>query len=150
MELLQPGSAAPPISKVDFAAGPTALWFFKVTCPVCQMAAPVAHVFEEAYPGRVAAVGQDPPEKLAEFDRTYGLGSTIRADFPPYPASNAYGISVVPTLYLVDTQGTVLDVVESWDLDGYRRASGRLAELLESPPANLAVVTKDLPRFRPG
>jgi hypothetical protein len=74
----------------------------------------------------------------------------MRADLPPYGVSNAYGISVVPTMYLVDAEGTVLDAVESWDLDGYRRVSERLAELVGSAPAELDAVTVGLPRFRPG
>jgi thiol-disulfide isomerase/thioredoxin len=146
---IAPGTAAPAIPGIDFAASPTALFFYKVTCPVCQMAAPIARSIAEAYPGRVTAVGQDPPDKLASFDRQYGLGIEPRPDLPPYPVSNAYGIRVVPTLFLIDTAGTISDVVESWDRDGYRRLSKGLADLLGTEPAKLGIPTT-LPSFRPG
>jgi hypothetical protein len=146
---IQPGTAAPPVPGIDFATGPTALFFYKVTCPVCQLAAPIAHSIDQAYPGHVAAVGQDPPDKLAAFDRRYGLGVDGRPDLPPYPLSNAYGIRVVPTLFLIDTRGGVTDVVESWDRDGYGRISKGLADQLAVAPAKLGI-PPTLPSFRPG
>ena len=149
MTALQAGTA-PAVPGVDFAAGPTALWFYKVTCPVCQMAAPVAGALAEAHPGRVIGVGQDPVQKLAQFDRTYGLGLEAQADLPPYALSNAYGITVVPTLFVVAADGSILDSVESWDRDGYGRVTQKLAEMLEAEPADLAAVTAGLPVFRPG
>ena len=63
--------------------------------------------------------------------------------------SNAYGVRVVPTLFLIGTDGNVLDSVESWDRDGYRRVSKGLADLLGVPPAKLGIPTS-LPSFRPG
>jgi len=146
---LQAGSAAPPVPDVDFAAGPSILWFYKVTCPVCQMAAPIAHSLDQAYPGRLHGIGQDPPERLRAFDDDFGLGFGSRPDLPPYSVSNAYGVRVVPTLFLIGTDGNVLDSVESWDRDGYRRVSKGLADLLGVPPAKLGIPTS-LPSFRPG
>lgn len=147
---LQAGTVAPALPGVDFAAGPTVLWFFKVTCPVCQMAAPVARALADAYPGRVVGIGQDPPEKLAQFDRTYGLGLEAQADLPPYALSNAYGITVVPTLFVVGADGAIRDSVESWDRDGYGRVTQELGEMLEADPADLGAATAGLPVFRPG
>jgi thiol-disulfide isomerase/thioredoxin len=146
---LSPGSAAPPVPDLDFAAGPALLWFYKVTCPVCQMAAPIAHSLDQAYPGRLHGVGQDPPERLRTFDEDFGLGFRSQPDLPPYDLSNAYGVGVVPTLFLIGSDGTVVDTVESWDRDGYRRVSKGLAELLGLAPANL-VIPASLPPFRPG
>jgi thiol-disulfide isomerase/thioredoxin len=149
MKPLVPGSAAPPVPGVDFATGPKALWFYKVTCPVCQMAAPIAHSLDQAYPGRFTGIGQDPLERLQAFERDYGLGFASRPDLPPYELSNAYGIRVVPTLFLVGPEGTVVDLVESWDRDGYLRASTRLADMMEVPDAELGIPAH-LPPFRPG
>jgi hypothetical protein len=149
MQPLPPGSAAPPVPGIGFGEGPTALWFYKVTCPVCQLAAPIAHSIDRAYPGRFTGIGQDPPERLLAFDRDYHLGFASNPDLPPYPLSNAYGIRVVPTLFLISTEGTVVETVESWDRDGYRRASDRLADLLGVAPAKLGIPTH-VPPFRPG
>ncbi len=150
LEPLQPGSRAPAIWSIDFSAGPTVLFFYKVTCPVCQMAAAPASRFEEAYPGRIQGIGQDPEEKLAEFDRTYGLGFPSIADLPPYEVSNAYGIRTVPTTFLADTDGSIRDLAESWDRDGLNRLSKELASLLDAEFATISEPSDGLPPFRPG
>jgi peroxiredoxin len=144
------GSNAPPLPGVDFQAGPLALFFYKVTCPVCQMAAPKVQGFEQAYPGRIVGIGQDPQEKLTAFAGEFGMGFRSLMDAPPYDVSNAYGIEVVPTTVLVDRDGTVLDSVESWDRDGLNRVSARLAELTGSPPTEISSNADGLPPFRPG
>lgn len=126
------------------------LFFYKVTCPVCQMAAPPASRFQHAYPGRIQGIGQDPEEKLAEFDHAYGLGFPAIADLPPYEISDAYGIRVVPTTFLVDTDGSVRDIVESWDRDGLNRLSKDLASQLGAEVATISEPSDGLPPFRPG
>ncbi len=144
------GSIAPHIPGVDFATGPLALFFYKVTCPVCQLAAPKMHVFEDAYPGRIIGVGQDPAPKLERFAGEFGVPFDSVADEPPYDVSNAYGIRVVPTLFVIDGGGIVRSVVESWDRDGFNRASLDLAELTGSAPAVVSEASDGLPPFRPG
>ena len=150
MQVIEPGDRAPEIPGVDFAKGPVALWFYKVTCPVCQMAAPKAEVLSQAYPGRVRGVGQDPEPKLASFAEEFGQRFETQPDLPPYPTSDAYGIRVVPTAVLVDREGTVRDVVESWDREGVNRLAGALAELTGSPAVTVSQAGDGLPPFRPG
>lgn len=143
------GSAAPPVAGVA-ADPPHALVFYKVTCPTCQMAAPVLDRFERAYPGRVIGVGQDPVDTLERFSERYGMAFPSLPDEAPYEASNAYGIEHVPTVVVVDGRGRVADVVESWDRDGYNRASLTLAELLGEDPVVISEASDGLPEFRPG
>ncbi|HVH52849.1 MAG TPA: redoxin domain-containing protein [Actinomycetota bacterium] len=150
MGVIGVGEAAPPVPGVTFADGPVALVFYKVTCPVCQMAAPKVDVMAAAYPGRVVGVGQDPPDALDRFGREFGMDVPAVPDLPPYDASNAYGIESVPTLFVIDRTGAVADAVVSWDRAGYNRASGRLAELLGVEPAMVSDSSDGLPPFRPG
>ena len=51
--------------------GPAVLVFFKVTCPVCQLAAPKVQLLADGG-ARVVAVGEDPPEKLEKYAAKYG------------------------------------------------------------------------------
>jgi hypothetical protein len=150
MTALPPGSAAPPIPGVSFADGPRALYFYKVTCPACQMSAPSAERFEHAYPGRIAGVGQDPPDRLQGFSDEWGVTFPSVPDHPPYEISNAYGIRVVPTLFLVSEGGTILESVESWDRDGYNGVSRRLAGLTGATYEEVSTPSDGLPPFRPG
>jgi hypothetical protein len=113
------------------------------------MAAPKAQALEDAYPGRVFGVGQDEEEKLTAFDAEHAMAIPRVPDLPPYEHSNAYGIRVVPTVFLVQ-DSTVLDTVESWDRDGYNRISRRLAELTGSESVEISSAEDGLPPFRPG
>jgi thiol-disulfide isomerase/thioredoxin len=142
------GSQAPPAPGAP--DGPHALLFYKVTCPTCQMAAPPIDRFERAYPGRITGIGQDPPDKLDEFSLTYEMSFPSAPDLPPYDVSNAYEISHVPTLVVVDADGVVADVVESWDREGLNRASQRLAALVGGEPILVSEPEDGLPEFRPG
>jgi len=144
------GSEAPQVPGVDFGAGPTALVFYKVTCPVCQMAGPKLEAFERAYPGRSVGIGQDSPEKLDAFSREHGMTFPSRPDLPPYEISNAYGIRVVPTVVVVGAEGRVEAVAESWDREGLNEVSRRLAELAGAAYAPISEPADGLPAFRPG
>ena len=149
MAAIEVGQAAPPVPGVTFGDG-LALVFYKVTCPVCQMAAPKVDAMARAYPGRVVGIGQDPPDALERFGREFGMDVPALPDLPPYDASNAYGIESVPTLFVVDAAGTVADAVVAWDRSGYNRASARLAELLGVEPVTVSESSDELPPFRPG
>ena len=123
--------------------GPVVLAFFKTTCPVCQMAAPKVQALAEAGV-RVVAVGEDPPPQIRAYAERQGQKVTTLSEPAPYPASDAFGVDTVPTLFSVDENGTVRDAVVSWD----RAEWNRFAEA-----AGGAAVSEEgdgLPPFRPG
>jgi peroxiredoxin len=146
---LAPGAPAPVVPGVDLDSAPRVLFFYKVTCPVCQMAAPAVQAFERAYPGRIVGIGQDPTGKLQAFANEYGTTFDSVSDAPPYPVSDAYGIRVVPTVFLVQA-GAIVETVESWNRDGLNSVSVRLADLTGAPYAPVSEPTDGLPPFRPG
>ena len=151
--MLAAGDRAPSLVLPDAATGesvtdpwregPVVLAFFKTTCPVCQMAAPKVQALAEAGV-RVVAVGEDAPPEIQSYAERYGQKVTTLSETAPYPASDAFGIDTVPTLFRVDEDGTVRDAVVSWDRDRWNR----LAEA-----AGGAAVSDEgdgLPPFRPG
>jgi len=147
MSPLAVGSPTPPLPLPG--VGPTALFFYKVTCPVCQLAAPKVEAFERAYPGRIHGIGQDEPGKLSAFADRFGMTFPSVSDGPDYPLSQAFGIRVVPTMALVD-RGVVAGLVESWDRDGLNDLSRQLAELTGAPYSPISEPGDGLPVFRPG
>jgi thiol-disulfide isomerase/thioredoxin len=150
MAVIAVGDAAPLVPGGVVHEGPVALVFYKVTCPVCQMAAPKIDAMARSYPGRVVGVGQDPTDELERFGREFRMDIGAVVDVPPYDVSNAYGIETVPTLFVIDGAGVVADTVVSWDRAGYNRASARLAELLGVEPVTVSDPSDGLPPFRPG
>jgi peroxiredoxin len=110
---LAKGQVAPPSSFVTkegdarsldeiLAAGPAVIAFYKVTCPVCQLTMPY---LERLRGGslQVVSVSQDDAEAAAEFDFEFGARTDLLdSEDAGYPASNAFRITNVPSLFLVE------------------------------------------------
>ncbi len=150
MSPLQVDDLAPEVAGVEFGDGPVGLFFYKVTCPTCQMAAPTMGRFARAFPGRVVGIGQDPEPDLARFTREYEMGIASVEDAPPYPVSDDYAVESVPTLYLVGDDGRVLESVGAWDRDGFNRVASKLAELTGTDPVLVSTPDDGRPDFKPG
>jgi hypothetical protein len=150
MSPLEVGDRAPALLGVSFDDGPRGLFFYKVTCPTCQLAAPRMRAFEDAFPGRVIGIGQDPLASLDRFTREYEMGIRSAEDAPPYPLSDAYAIVSVPTLFLVGEGGRILESVGAWDRTGFNRVAIRIAELTGAEPVMISSPEDGLPDFKPG
>jgi thiol-disulfide isomerase/thioredoxin len=135
---------------VTFGDGPIGLFFYKVTCPTCQLAAPTMRFFEQAFPGRVVGVGQDPEPELVAFRSAYAMEIRSVHDAPPYPVSDAYDIVSVPTLFLAGEDGTILESVGAWDRKGFNRVAEVLAELMGTTAPIISTPDDGLPDFKPG
>lgn len=98
------------------ADGPILLAFFKISCPVCQLTLPFLERIHAPGALNVFGVSQNGEEDTREFARRYGLTFPMLLDPEAgrYPASNAYGVTTVPTLFLVERDGSVGRVVEGW------------------------------------
>jgi peroxiredoxin len=151
--MLAPGDKAPRISlpdiatgapvEVDWADGPTVVAFFKTTCPVCQLVAPkVAQL--AARGAKVVGIGQDPPAKLQAYAANHEQRVPTLSEAEPYEVSSAYGISSVPTMFLVDVDGTIDESVASWDRDRWNTLAQLVGVGLISDPSD------GFPVFRPG
>jgi AhpC/TSA family len=150
MSPLQVGDTAPTVPGIAFDGGPVGLFFYKVTCPTCRLAAPKMQAFERAFPGRVVGVGQDPEAALTAFSREYAMGIRSIEDAPPYPLSDAYAIVSVPTLYLVGKDGLLLESVGAWERTGFNRVAMRMAEVTGGEPVEVSAPDDGLPAFKPG
>ena len=93
------------------ADGPALVAFFKVSCPVCQYTFPfLERLHQGAKPGAVqmVAISQDKAGATEEFCREFGVTFTTLLDDPKsYPVSNAFAIANVPSLFLIEADGTV-------------------------------------------
>ncbi len=84
--------------------------FFKISCPVCQFTFPfIERLYERYGSGDVAFLGisQDNAKATKEFMKECGVTFPVLLDGAGYPASNSYGLSSVPTIFLIDQDGTV-------------------------------------------
>ena len=120
MQALDAGASAPPLALKDaegksyslaeaLKAGPVLLAFFKVSCPTSQFTLPFLERLHQAIKGSNAArlwgVSQNDARATREFAREYGLSFPMLLDEEGYPVSNSYGLTNVPTLFLVKPDG---------------------------------------------
>jgi len=124
-------------------AGRTVVAFFKVTCPVCKMVAPKLTALAEGG-ARVVAVGEDPPAALQRYAKEEGQQVQTVSEASPYTVSDAYGISTVPTLFLVEPDGTVADAIGGWDRSRWNAVAAAFGAPAIFDDAD------GLPVFRPG
>lgn len=91
--------------------GPVLLVFYKSSCPVCQFAMPFAERLFQAAKGKkvsIVAISQDDQKGTAAFMKQYKLTLPVALDdTKTYPASNAYGLTNVPTFFLVNPSGEI-------------------------------------------
>jgi hypothetical protein len=147
--VIAPGAQAPRFRAIEHD-GPHALVFYKSTCSVTQMAGPPLAVLGASFPGAVLGVGQDPQETLDAFADDLSWSFPQVPDLAPYEVSDAYGIASAPTVVVIDAEGRVVDVVESWDRDGMNGAAATLAGLLGADAPMLSTPDDGLPAFKPG
>ncbi|HET8965542.1 MAG TPA: TlpA disulfide reductase family protein [Candidatus Acidoferrum sp.] len=90
--------------------GPVALSFFKVSCPICKFTFPfLERVFQRYKSDNVTFLGvsQDNAAASRDFTKDFGVTFPILLDDASYTVSNAYGLSMVPTVFLVEPDGAV-------------------------------------------
>lgn len=87
------------------ASGPALLAFFKNTCPVCQFTLPFLNRLKDRV--QVWAISQDNARDTREFLSEYGAEFPALLDGKGYPASNGFGITNVPSLFVVEPDGTI-------------------------------------------
>jgi peroxiredoxin len=121
MGALPAGDIAPAFSlkKVDgrqvslaeaLKKGPVLAAFFKVNCPTCQFTFPFLERLYETYGDSqftVWGISQNDAADTREFCREFGIKFPALLDGHGYPVSNDYGITNVPTLFLISSDAKI-------------------------------------------
>ena len=129
----------------SLARGPVLVAFYKVSCPTCQYTFP----FLERMAGKTGipffGISQDDEQGTREFREDFGIRFPTLLDSRNlgYPASNQFGITHVPTLYLIDQDGRI-----SWDSQGFSKAD--LEQLGERTGVKPFRETEAVPSFKAG
>jgi peroxiredoxin len=138
----------------SLAKGPVMLVFFKKSCPVCQYALPLLErVFQANRAANVTVLGisQDKAKDTNAFLREYGVSFPVALDDPAhYPASNAYGLTNVPTIFYIAPDGEIEISSVGWSKSDVEAIHRKLAEPREQAPAPLWRKGEDIQDFRAG
>ncbi len=138
--MLKAGAKAPSFTLDDMSGakhalssvlerGPALLVLYKVSCPVCQLTLPYLDRISQGSL-QVIGISQDDERATARFQSTFGVANMITLldrDRDGYPVSNAFGIQHVPSLFLVEADGTVSLAAEGFvkrDLESIGKRAG--------------------------
>lgn len=122
MEALSTGTPAPPFTLKDtngksyelaeaLRQGPVLLAFLKSSCPVCQFMFPFIERLHQAVRQEdrvhIWGISQDNARDTREFAQDYSCTFPLLLDESGYAVSNAYGLTNVPTLFLIKPDGVI-------------------------------------------
>jgi peroxiredoxin len=133
--------------------GPAVVAFMKVSCPVCQFTLPFLERLHEAYGNdgvSFLGVSQDDERDTHEFWQEYDLTFTALVDAEGYPASNAYGLTTVPTILMVAPDGKVQVSGTGFVKKDLEKISAEIARRLGVPAAAVFRPGESIPDYKPG
>jgi len=139
--------------KATLEKGPVVAAFFKVSCPVCQFTFPFLERLHQRY-GKdnvtFLGISQNDPADSKKFAQQYGLTFPILLDAKGYPASNAYGLTNVPTIFLIDTDGAVKVSSMGFNKTDLESIANTLADRKSVSRAPVFLPGESVPAHKPG
>ncbi|SRR5712692_1547304 len=132
--------------------GPVVAAFFKISCPVCQFTFPFLERLYNAYGSDASfwAISQDDARDTKEFCEEYGVTFPALLDEDGYPVSNQYGLTNVPTVFLIAPDGTVKVSSVGFSRADLEQISAELARHTKKPPATIFRPGEVVPEDKPG
>lgn len=139
---------------VDWLArGPVWLFFLKEGCPTCALGAPYIQRAHEEMAGpalSVAAVVQDDAAAVARLSAVHRWTLPALVEPGPYPVSEAYGLTTVPTYFLIEPDGRISRAGEGFVRSEWNAVAAELAARTGRPGFELIRDTDGAPALRPG
>ncbi len=134
--------------------GPVVAAFFKISCPVCQFTFPFLERLYKRYGGNgvtFLGISQDDVRSTANFAKEYCVTFPILIDDERgYVVSNAYGLTNVPTIFLIDTDGSVKVSSMGFDKRDLETIAANLGERKKVPLAAVFGPDEVVPANKPG
>jgi peroxiredoxin len=165
MAALPAGTKAPEInlpsldgSKFSLQAalkqGPVLAAFYKVSCPICQYTFPFLERLHKAYGDKkntIVGISQNAQRDTAAFVKEYGVTFRNLLDDPNgYAISNAYGLTTVPSLFLIGQDGQIEITSVGWVKQEVEDINRKLAAAQATPLPPLFQPGEDVSDFRAG
>src|SRR5262245_37147674 len=133
--------------------GPVVLAFFKVSCPICKFTFPFLERLHDRYKSdsiTFLGISQDNASATRDFAQSFGVTFPLLLDDASYTVSNAYGLSMVPTAFLVEPDGSVkissMGFVKA-DLESIADSLADRQNLTRTP---VFLKTESIPANKPG
>ena len=138
----------------ELARGPVVVAFFKVSCPTCQYTFPFLERLYKAYRNSgvtMVGVSQNDAKETAAFIKEFGVTFPVLLDeVGKYPASNAYGLTNVPTIFWIAQDGEIDVSSVGWVKADFEQINRKLADTGKAAPALVFRPGEDVRDFRAG
>jgi peroxiredoxin len=137
----------------ELTRGPVVLAFFKVSCPTCQYAFPFYERLHKAYGAnaKIFGISQNDAKETAAFVKEFGVTFPLLLDDThSYPASNAYGLTNVPTIFWIAEDGVIEVSSVGWVKADYEAINRKFAETSKVVPAVVFTPGEEVREFRAG
>jgi len=133
--------------------GPVLAAFFKISCPVCQFTFPFLERMYESYGGDKVSfwgISQDNASDTKEFLAEYGVKFQTLLDSDGYKVSKLYGLTNVPTLFLIQPDGKVQTACVGFAKNEIETMAAQMAAASGKPPQAVFRPGEQIPEYRPG
>lgn len=161
---LTSGTPAPEISLKDTSGagkslsaalrkGPVVAAFFKVSCPVCQFTFPFLERLHKAYSDAKLTfwgISQDNARDTREFSDEFGAKFPMLIEEDGYPVSNQYGITNVPSIFLISPDGNIQVSSSGFSKADLERIAAEAARASGKPAQPLFKPGEVVPDYKPG
>lgn len=138
----------------ELGRGPVVAVFFKVSCPTCQYALPFYERLHKAYKSKgisLVGVSQNDAKETTAFMKEFGITFPVLLDDThSYLASNAYGLTNVPTIFWIAQDGEIEVSSVGWLKADFEEVNRKMAEAGKSAPAAMFRPGEDVRDFRAG
>ena len=134
--------------------GPVLIAFFKVSCPTCQYTFPFLQRIHQAHGAKkitVVGISQNNERDAAAFLKEYGVTFRTLLDDPNgYAVSNAYGLTNVPSLFLIGQDGKIEVSSVGWMKQEVEAINRKLSSARQVAPPPIFQPGEDIRDFRAG
>jgi len=164
MTLLETGTKAPDFKlsgtdgksyslKEKLSSDLTLIAFFKINCPTCQFTFPFLEKLHKNYAGKGFAlwgISQNNQAETREFASQYQISFPLLLDQNNYQISYAYGITVVPTMFLIDKNQEIIFTSEGFAKEDLEKLSGDIAARVGATVIDIFAGESYVPAFKAG
>ena len=135
------------------ARGPVVVAFFKINCPTCQYSFPfIERLYQAHKHSNVTIVGisRNDDKNTEAFNQRFGVTFPVALDAKGFPASNAYGLTNVPSIFLIAQDGTIEVSCVGWSRADLEEIHTRLRGGHDNVPPELWQKTESVLEFKAG
>jgi peroxiredoxin len=133
--------------------GPVVAAFFKVSCPTCQFTFPFLERLHDTYGEKkltIWGISQDDAADTMDFRKEFDVTLPMLIDDKDYPASNAYGLTNVPSIFLIEPGGKVKVSCVGFEKEGLEAIARELARISQAAPVPFFAPGELVPDYKPG